>query len=87
MAHLETLPIEIRDHIANHLPSMDMFAAAEATPKMEEVLKVQVAPGTDFQIDFSKSVLVIALAEMDCWSATSKALGERLNGWVGQNHP
>ena len=75
MANLETLPVELRDHIMNHLPSMDAFAAAEATPKMEEVQKIHVAPGTDFDIDYSKSVLVISLHELDCWSPAWRALG------------
>ena len=75
------LPLEIRDHITQHLPSMDAFAAAEASPKMEEVLKVQVVAKTDFQIDFSKSVLVMALADMDCFSATLQALGKEAE-WV-----
>ena len=80
MANLEDMPLEIREHIANYLPSMDVFVAAEASPKMEEVQKIHVVSGTDFQIDFTKNTLIVSLHEMSCWSATFQALGEMENG-------
>ena len=77
MANLEILPPEIREHILSHLPPMDQFAAAEASPKMEEVIKIQVAVGSNFAIEMDKEKLIIALHEIDCWSATNQAFGEK----------